>query len=246
MPHPKKLLSRLAAFDRAEGLIRPRDSILIALSGGADSVCLAHHLARIARRRNLRLAALHIHHGLRAQEADRDAAFSEKIAARLNLPFILERVQVSKFARKERRSLEDAARVLRYRTLRSVARRLACDAVATGHHADDQAETFLLHLLRGKKVKGLGGMAPRRPLKEGIRGADIMLIRPLLDLSRREILAYLKAYGLKYRTDSSNREERFTRNWIRRTVLPLLETRNPGLRANLLAIAADVRRLTSA
>lgn len=245
MPHPKKLLSRLAAFDRAEGLIAPRDSILIALSGGADSVCLAHHLARIARRRNLRLTALHIHHGLRAREADRDAAFAEKTAARLGLPFVLKRVSVSEFARDERRSLEDAARVLRYETFHSVARRFACDVVATGHHADDQAETLLLHLLRGKKAKGLGGIAPKRPLKKKGRGSKITLIRPLLDLSRKEILAYLKAYGLKHRTDSSNREERFTRNWIRRKVLPLLETRNPGLRANLLAIAADVRRLTS-
>ncbi|MFH2204229.1 MAG: tRNA lysidine(34) synthetase TilS [Elusimicrobiota bacterium] len=241
MPAPKRLLSHLAVFDRAERLLSSGDRVLIGVSGGPDSVCLAHHLARIAGRRSLNLAVLHINHGLRGKEAVRDALFVEKIAVRLSLPFILDELPVRAFAQQERRSLEDAARFLRYRAFGFWAGKLACNKIAVGHNADDQAETLILHLLRGKKARGLGGIPPKRLLRAD---SKVKLIRPLMALNRREILAYLKAFGLTYRTDSTNKSEKFTRNWVRRRILPLLEKRNPGVRANLLAIAADVRRLT--
>jgi len=238
MPAPKRLLSLLAAFDRQEGLISPGDRLLLAVSGGPDSVCLTHHLHRISGPKRLALRMLHVHHGLRGTEADRDAAFVERLASSLAVPLTVERIPVRDFARRERRSLEDAARVLRYRALAACAAGLRCNKVATGHQLDDQAETFLMHLLRGTRARGLAGIPAKRPL-----GRRIELIRPLLPLSRKDILDYLRAYGLKWREDRTNESERFTRNWVRRKVLPLLEEKNPSIREHLAAIAKDVRAL---
>ena len=113
----KALASKLMAFDRKEKLVLPGENILIAVSGGPDSVCLAHHLSRLAPRRRLALALVHFHHGLRGREADKDAKFVRRLAGRLGLPFILRRLSVRRAARDESRSLEDAGRALRYREL---------------------------------------------------------------------------------------------------------------------------------
>lgn len=242
MPSPKALLSRLAAFDRAQQIFSPRDRIIVAVSGGPDSVCLLHRIARIAPKKNLSLTVFHLHHGLRGKDADQDAIFVENLAQGLNIPFILKKLPVEAFAHKERRSIEDAARVLRYRTLAAIAAKTRANKIAVGHHADDQAETLILHLMRGKKAKGLAAMAPRRLFKEAGAKTHIQLIRPLMILSRKEIRTYLRAYHLKFRTDRTNLSEKFTRNWVRKRVIPLLEKRNPGIRANLLAIAEDVRK----
>ncbi|HBL17304.1 MAG: tRNA lysidine(34) synthetase TilS [Elusimicrobia bacterium GWA2_69_24] len=240
MPQPKSLLSRLAAFDRKEGLLQAGDRVLAAVSGGADSVCLAHHLSRLAGKGRITVAIAHFHHGLRGRDADRDAAFVRRLAGRLGAPFILERLPVSATAERDRRSLEDAGRHLRYRALERIARRRNANKIATGHHMDDQAETLLLHLLRGTKAKGLAGIPACRPLGRG----PGEVVRPLLALDRSEILRYCRAYGLRFRSDRSNRSDRFTRNWIRREILPRLELKNPRIREHLCALAADVQRLT--
>ena len=112
--------------------------------------------------------------------------------------------------------------------------------MATGHHLDDQAETVLLHLLRSSRLEALAGIAPKRPLS-----GKVSLVRPLLTLRRDEVLAYLKIHGLSYRSDSSNRDTHFTRNWVRRKVLPLLESRNPSIRERLAAFADQARQLAS-
>ncbi|MEE8424574.1 MAG: tRNA lysidine(34) synthetase TilS [Elusimicrobiota bacterium] len=241
MPAPKRLLSKLAVFDREERLTSPGDRVLIALSGGPDSVCLAHHLARLAKRQHMRLHAVYFHHGLRGKAADRDARHARRTAERLGIEFLLEALPVAETARRERRSLEDAARKLRYRALGRLARRLSCNKAAAGHQLDDQAETLILHLLRGTKAKGLGGIPPKRRLRES--APKVLLIRPLLALSRAEVGLYLKAYGLSARKDETNDSERFTRNWVRRKVLPLLARHNPRIRENLAALSSDIRRL---
>ncbi|HVE14966.1 MAG TPA: tRNA lysidine(34) synthetase TilS [Elusimicrobiota bacterium] len=238
MPAPKRVLSELAAFDRREGLLRRGDRVLAAVSGGPDSVCLAHRLARLSGPRGLRVELIHFDHGLRGEAARRDERFCRALAERLGLPYHARQLPVARAARAQRRSLEDAGRVLRYRALASEARRLGLDTVAVGHHLDDQAETLILHLLRGTKAKGLAGIPPSRPLADGVR-----LVRPLLGISRADVLTYLRAYGLRFRRDASNREERFTRNWVRLRILPILESRSPRLREHLAALAADVRAL---
>lgn len=235
---PKRLLSRLSAFERAERLFEPGDKVLAAVSGGPDSVCLAHHLCRLAPRKRLRVELLHMHHGLRGADADDDQRSVERLAARLGVPLHLSRLPVERTAREERRCLEDAGRRLRYAELARTARRLGFNKAATGHQLDDQAETFLLHLLRGTKAKGLSGIPPKRPLAPGC-----VLVRPLLALSRKDVREYLDACGLRWREDPSNRSERFTRNWVRRRALPLLEKKNPRIREHLASLAADLRRV---
>ena len=230
------------SHDRAHGLLRPGDRVLAAVSGGPDSVCLAHHLTRLAGRRRLRVTLAHLHHGLRGPDADKDEAFVRKLAEDLGTPLIVRRLPVRDLARKERRSLEDAGRRLRYRALGEIARSDDCNKVATGHHLDDQAETLLLHLLRGTKAKGLAGIPPLRPLDPGADSP--VLIRPLLPLGRKDVESYLRCFGLRSRTDRSNQSLDYTRNWIRLKVLPLLASRNPRIRENLAAIAEDLRRMS--
>ncbi len=225
------------SHDRAHGLLEPGDRVLAAVSGGPDSVCLAHHLVRLAARRRLRVSLAHLHHGLRGPDADKDEAFVRALAVSLGTPLIVRRLPVRGLARKERRSVEDAGRRLRYQALGEIARLENCNKVATGHHLDDQAETLLLHLLRGTKAKGLSGMPPLRRLENGRE--EPLLIRPLLPLSRKDVEAYLRCFGLRSRTDRSNRSLDYTRNWIRLKVLPLLASRNPRVRENLAAIASE-------
>jgi len=233
-----RLWSKLLRFDRSLGLIRPGDRILAAVSGGPDSVCLAHFLFLLAQRRRFEIRLIHFHHGLRGKAADRDARFVDRLAARWSQKAIQRRLPVAAFARSSGRSMEDAGRQLRYDGLLREARRLRCNKAATAHHLDDQAETVLLNLLRGTRARGLAGIPPRRPL-----GGEVEVIRPLLALRREEILQYLRHHRLKFRIDASNRSVDFTRNWIRLRVLPLLERKNPRIREHLAAIADDLREL---
>jgi tRNA(Ile)-lysidine synthase len=234
-----RVWSKLMAFEKEHALLPPGRRVLAAVSGGPDSVVLAHWLFVQARRRNLTVALLHVNHGLRGKAAERDADFVRELGARLGLPVSVVRADVRGRAVKSGRGLEDAGRKERYRALAARARRGAFDAVATGHQLDDQAETVLLHLLRGTSLEGLGGIPPRRSLVPGVE-----LIRPLLPLTRAEIIAYLDVHGLNWREDKTNRDPAFARNWVRAEVLPLLESRAPGIKERLTGIAAKVRAAT--
>ncbi len=141
-------------------------------------------------------------------------------------------------AEKERRSLEDAGRALRYRALARLAKAGGFTKVAVGHHQDDNAETLLLHLLRGTTAKGLAGIPPKR----GLTGCRAELVRPLMALTREEVRDYCLANRLSWREDASNRCEDFTRNWVRRRLIPLMETKSPRLLEHLARISQDVRR----
>ena len=234
-----RVWSKLVAFESAEKLLAPRARVLAAVSGGPDSVCLAHWLSVQARKKQLVVTLVHVHHGLRGRAADGDARFVTALGATLGLPVSVIHAPVRAAAKKRGLGLEEAGRKERYRVLAARARRGRCSAVATGHQLDDQAETVLLHLLRGTSLEGLGGIPVRRPLAPGVE-----LIRPLLPLTRAEVLLYLKLHALKWREDASNRDPRFTRNWVRREVLPLLEKRAPGVKERLAKIAAKVRTAT--
>jgi len=234
-----RVWSKLVAFEKRHAFLPEGARILAAVSGGPDSVCLAHWLSVQARRKALSVKLIHIHHGLRGREADRDAAFVEDLGKRLGLPVRLVKADVKAAAKKRGLGLEEAGRKERYRILSQYARRGRFQAVATGHQLDDQAETLLLHLLRGVSLEGLGGIPPRRELAPGVA-----LIRPLLPLTRREVLAYLKVHGLAWREDRTNDDPQFTRNWVRRKVLPLLETRAPAIKERMALIAEKVRAAT--
>jgi tRNA(Ile)-lysidine synthase len=234
-----RVWSKLVAFEREHGLLPRGGRVLVAASGGPDSVCLAHFLAQMARRKGFALELFHVHHGLRGRAADRDASSVERLGRELGVPARIARADVKALARKRGLGLEEAGRRERYRLLAARARRGRFSAVATGHHLDDQAETVLLHLLRGTSLEGLGGIAPSRPLAPGVA-----LIRPLLPITRAEVRVYLDLHGLSWREDRSNRDRAFTRNWVRAEVLPLLERRAPGVKERLSRLAAKVRAAT--
>ena len=197
--------------------------LLLAVSGGADSTALLLILSRLAKNLRLQLGVAHFDHGLRGRRnALREQSVVGELALSLGLPFH------SQSARGSRLSAEDAARRARYDFLASVAEREGYDAVATGHTSSDQAETVLLHLVRGAGLDGLAGMAPQRDWPfPGHKG--LTLLRPLLHLSREETLAYCAAAGVEPIEDESNTSQRYRRNRVRNELLPLLRELNPRI-----------------
>ncbi|HNT96916.1 MAG TPA: tRNA lysidine(34) synthetase TilS [Elusimicrobiales bacterium] len=227
--------NRINAFSKERGLFRDRDAMVLAVSGGPDSVVMLDYFARQARGRRLKLYVCHVNHGLRGRESDADERFVRRLAGSYGLPCGVFKARVKALARKSGSGTEHAARTERYRLLLKYARSRGCRLVATAHHSDDNAETVLLNLLRGTRAKGLAGIPPSRPLGGGVR-----VIRPLMALTRREIEDYLRANGMKARKDSTNDDQKYTRNWIRATLLPLLERKQPRIREHLVDIAEDL------
>ncbi|HET8578234.1 MAG TPA: tRNA lysidine(34) synthetase TilS [Methylomirabilota bacterium] len=203
------LAAKVLATIRRHGLFHGGETVLVAVSGGADSVALFDLLRELAPALRLSLHVAHVHHGLRA-EADADADFVRGLCGALGAPFHLDRVEVRSGPPWE--GLEAEARRARYAALLDRARALGADRIATGHTADDQAETVLMRLLGGAGPRGLAGIAPARGL----------LIRPLLETRRSEIEARLRERGLDWVEDRTNRDPRFLRNRIRHEVLPFL------------------------
>ena len=265
-PRMADLVAAVRASDRAHGLFAEGERVVVGLSGGPDSVALAHALAAYAPERRLALHVAHLDHLLR-DESGADGAHAAALADRLELLASLEARDVRALAADLGRGLEDAARAARYAFLAAVAARTAASAVAVGHQADDQAETVVMNFVRGSGLAGLAGMAPRAayPLAaaEIEALADLVrppvgagppwpprLVRPLLAVTRAEIEAYLAAHGLEARRDPTNADPAFLRNRVRREVLPALEALNPGLRETLArnarVIAADLAWLEAA
>ena len=219
-------------------LLKSTSVILAALSGGADSLALFLALHRLAGKHGFELRAAHLNHGLRGAESDADAAFVEGICSRFSVPLALEKVDVAGMRARGRLSWEQAARIARYDFLTRVAIETGSSAVALGHTSDDQAETVLMHLLRGTGIRGLRGMLLLSSWRTAHGSAT--LVRPLLNVSRQETEAYCLEHGLTPRLDSSNLEERFTRNRIRRKLMPRLEEFNPSVKKSLLRLARTV------
>ncbi len=204
--------------------------ILIGVSGGADSLALLHGLNRLG----YRLVVAHLDHALRAESAD-DAEFVRQMAESLGLPFSSQRVDVHELAEREHLSLEEAARTVRYQFLFSKARDVGAQAVAVAHHADDQVETVLMHLLRGAALSGLSGMAYRAVMP--VWDAEIPLVRPLLDLWREDIETYIAEIGWRAREDLTNRDTTYFRNRLRHELIPELESYNPRFKEVLWRMA---------
>ncbi len=257
-------------------MLRQGGRVVAAVSGGADSVCLLALLCGLRRDMGIEVRALHVHHGLRGAEADRDAEFVRQLCGRLEVPFLLRQVDVRGFARAEKLSEEEAGRLLRYRAFEAYAQEWEREdalgdgidetgmqgtgeagesgidqagppgteasvrearqvRIAVAHQVDDQAETILHNLCRGSGLKGLGGMRP-------VRGR---VIRPLIAVTREEILEWLAGRKLSFCEDSTNQTDFYTRNRIRRQLMPMLKEQvNPGaaesiLRMGRLASQAD-------
>ncbi|MEI6562991.1 MAG: tRNA lysidine(34) synthetase TilS [bacterium] len=203
--------------------------ILVAVSGGADSVALLHGLHSVAKRNRWRLTVAHLEHGIRGQASLADAAFVRALARRLKISCIVGKVKVPALANKKGISLEMAARQARYAFLARTARRVSADVMATAHTADDQVETMLIKFLRGAGRGGLSGMEATASV------SGIPIIRPLLHSTRAEIETYLRARKCPWREDETNTDRAFLRNRIRHELLPQLERDfNPGIRQTLL------------
>ena len=226
------MLDSMERLIRAENLFPPGCRVLCAVSGGADSVCLLHSLWQMRKRLGISVAAAHYNHQLRGGESDRDERFVRALCTQLGgIPLVVGRGDVAGAARETGRGIEETARELRYAFLRRAAVELGASVIATAHNADDNAETVLLHLIRGSGLRGLTGI----PVVRG----DI--VRPLLTTPRDKIELYNQMYGLSWVTDSSNRDEGFTRNRVRHQVLPLLNKICPGVRERLNRTAGLLR-----
>lgn len=220
------LPARVLAAIRAHDLLRRGDSVLVAVSGGGDSVVLLDLLRRWAAAEGWRLAVAHFHHGLRGRDADADTAWVRRWARRLKLPCHVGRGDVRALARARGLSLEAAARQARHAFLAATARALGASKIALAHHADDQVETFLLRALRGSGSEGLAGMKWKSPSPVD---AAVTLIRPLLGESRAALRAYAAEAGLTFREDPSNRQTAPVRNRLRHRIVPALRRVQPAL-----------------
>ena len=227
------MLSAIRRFIERQALWEPRSRVLVALSGGADSVALLLLLNALEAGGELTIAGVaHLNHQLRGADADADEAFCGALAARIGVPFVSERVDVAALARAQKRSREDAARAARHAFFERAADALQADVVAVAHSRDDQAETFLLRLMRGAGTRGLAAIRPRAG----------RVVRPLLDVSRRELRAFLAAQGETFREDATNADVSIPRNRVRHELIPYLRSRfSPGVTA-VLARAAELAR----
>lgn len=208
----------------------PRGShVLCAVSGGADSVCLLHWLSRMRQPLGFTLSAAHYNHHLRGAESLRDEEFVRSFVSKCcpDVPLVVGCGDVSAQARCAGTGIEETAREMRYAFLQDMAKTVGAQLIATAHNADDNAETMLLHLIRGSGLRGLTGIPPRRD----------NIVRPLLTTQRRDIEEYLQLYGLPHVEDSSNADVQFTRNRIRRQWLPLLRELQPQFTSHMAQTA---------
>lgn len=226
-------------LDSMEKLIREHDmlpkgsKVLCAVSGGADSVCLLHRLWALREHLGIEVVAAHYNHCLRGKESQRDADFVRRIAKEFGeIPLMTGSGEVAREAQLSGRGIEETAREMRYRFLQQAADEMGAEYIATAHNANDNAETMLMHLIRGTGLRGLTGIPP-------VRGN---IIRPLLTTSRYEIEQYINLYRIPYVTDSTNRDEIYTRNRIRHQVIPKLEQICPGVVERLTQTAVSLQK----
>ena len=215
--------NKLLSFVRTHGMVQPGETLICAVSGGADSMALLWGMYGLREKLDIRVEAAHFNHNLRGEESRRDADFVASFCKTHEIPLYMGEGSVTA----GEKGLEAAAREARYTFLNSLSGK-----IATAHTADDNAETLLMHLIRGTGLKGLGGIAP-------VRGN---IIRPMLTVTRREVLQFLEEEGIPYVTDSSNETDAFLRNRLRHHVMPLLTAENPSLAENLSATALRLRQ----
>lgn len=225
------MIQKLRALSAEYDMLPAGALVLCAVSGGADSMCLLHLLHTLAPKWGFSLRGAHFNHHLRGAESDRDEEFVRAWCAGRNIPLSLGGGDVRAEAGRTGRGIEETARALRYEFLAHTAEETGAARIATAHTADDNAETLLLHLVRGSGLQGLTGIPPRRG----------KVVRPLLNATRAEVEAYCAAHGVAYVEDSTNADEAYTRNFLRRRVMPLLEQANPRAAEHMSAAAGRLR-----
>lgn len=232
----KNIEQEVIHFIDRKNLIQKGDKIFVALSGGADSVFLLEFLNKYKQRFKIEITALHINHLLRGKEAGEDELFCSKLCASLKIKLFIIRKNVKAFAKKNKYSIEEAGRIIRYLEFENLCRKEGFDKIATAHNANDNTETVLLNISRGAGLSGLSGI----PVKRN------NIIRPILSLTKGEILKYLKVKKKNYRTDSTNSSIDFERNFIRSKIIPLLiEKINPAIHKSLINSSENIFEINS-
>ena len=216
-------------------MLQPGDRVVVAVSGGPDSVALLHALCELRRELEVKLIVAHLDHRMRPNSRE-DARFVAKLAKSLKLPAVSRAIDVPALIQSKGLSPEEGARVARYRFLREVAKEQNANAVALGHTLNDRVETFFINLLRGAGLEGLAGMPPVR------HECNLRYIRPLIECTREEVLSFLKERGLSYREDPTNRDLRYLRNRVRWELLPLVQKLS-STALEAVARASEIARL---
>ena len=219
-----RIIQKVWNFVKEHNLIHKNDSILLAISGGSDSVFLLHFFSVIKNHLNLNLVAAHLNHSLRGEDSDKDEKFVDKICNDLNIKLVTRKVDVREYAKANKLNIEEAGRILRYSFFNETKEQYRLNKIATGHTSDDNAESIVFNLIRGTGVSGLAGIAIRNEA----------IIRPILCLTKSEILDFLNENKIKYIIDKSNLSTDFSRNLIRLKVIPELKKINPALSETLL------------
>ena len=218
------MLQKISTYIEKHKLLRTGDTVIVGLSGGADSVALLYCLTQL----HYACIAAHCNFHLRGDESDRDEVFARQIADTLSIPYYNRDFDTIGYAEQHHLSVEMAARELRYKWFEALRVDCNAQAIAVAHHRDDSVETVLLNLIRGTGIRGLTGIRPKRD----------SIVRPFLETTRQEILDWLNLQGITYRTDSSNLSDEYTRNYIRLHILPMMETLNPSAK-QAIARSAD-------
>ncbi len=228
------MLQRVLQTIQTYRMLSPGDKVVVGLSGGADSVALLHILKELQDGPlNIRLFAAHINHGIRGEHAREDASFAQDLCNKWGIPFFLEEVDIPALARSMSQSEEEVGRQIRYGFFREVAVKVNGNKIATAHHKNDQAETILHNLIRGTGMQGLTGMPA---ISDGI------LIRPLLEVTKQQIMEYLDLHSLSYQEDATNKDSTYTRNRIRNQLIPDLESDfNPDIVDGLVRMSGILR-----
>ena len=220
----KKIEQNIIHFISKQKLLKKGDKLLIALSGGPDSVFALHFFYKYKSKFRIDIAAMHVNHLLRENESEKDEAFCKSLCNRLNINFSSVKVDVNTFANENKQSIEEAARNLRYQKLTEYSSNINATKIVTAHNLEDNTETVLLNLFRGTGLKGAGGIPIARD----------NIIRPLLSTSKKDIIEFLESEKFEHRTDKTNFENDFTRNYLRNEIIPLIKEKiNLGIDSNI-------------
>ncbi|MDF2485783.1 MAG: hypothetical protein K0R46_1951 [Herbinix sp.] len=236
------MIRKIKSYMEQNNMLTKGDRIVVGVSGGADSICLLHVLKRLSIEYELYLFVVHINHGIRGEEADRDESFVQSTCLREGLQYRSFTVDVPELATREGLSEEEAGRKVRYEAFYEVCKEQQCNKIAIAHNRNDNAETVLFHLFRGAGIRGLSGIEPKRILR--LESGEATLIRPLLGISRTEIEEYLNSEEISYLTDSTNLSDDYSRNKIRNRILTYatreINTQSIG---NITEAAASLREI---
>jgi tRNA(Ile)-lysidine synthase len=229
------LVNKVKKIIGKEKLIEAGDNVLVGVSGGIDSTTLVHILFEISKKIDFKIGLAHLNHQLRGEESNRDEKFVEELAEKLSFPIYIKKADVKVHAKSRGISLQHAGRDLRYAFFEEVVNKHGFNKIAVAHNLDDQAETFLLRMLKGTGIRGLSSIPVKRD----------MIIRPFLDVYRFEIEEYVGKHSILYVKDSSNDKIVYERNYIRKQVIPLMESRNPLFKEKIIMLLQDITAINN-